>query len=202
MRQLAQAGISHQSWQQEASDRDRDSWHLSMRKASCEFETETHKAAKEKRRKQKERAASLPSSSQTFACPKCGRGCASRIGLYSHQRAFLDQLACKNWPSIFPSILVCEEWAIIILSASFVNVCLSSSVTFSIIFELALIFLSSENTLHFSPLPPSTWPEYAQALHCAAQEVLFLIWSRFYFWDTIDLDSHRAYSENIDPPAR
>ena len=89
-RQLSQAGISHQSWQQEASDRDRDSWHLSMRKASCEFETETHKAAKEKRRKQKERAASPPSSSKTFVCQKCGRGCASRIGLHSHQRS------CKN----------------------------------------------------------------------------------------------------------
>ena len=87
-RQLAQAGISHQSWQQEASDR--DSWRSSVRKASCEFEAERHKAAKKKRWRQKERTASLPSSSQTFVCSKCGRGCASRIGLYSHQRA------CKN----------------------------------------------------------------------------------------------------------
>ena len=38
MRQLAKAGISHQSWQQEASDR--DSWRSSMRKASCEFEAD------------------------------------------------------------------------------------------------------------------------------------------------------------------
>ena len=68
---------------------DRDSWHLSLRKAGCKFEAERHKAAKEKRRRQKERA-SDPSSSQTFVCPKCGKGCASRIGLYSHQRA------CKN----------------------------------------------------------------------------------------------------------
>ena len=51
---------------------------------------ERQKAAKEKRRRQKERTASLPSPSQTFVCPKCGRRCASRIGLYSHQRA------CKN----------------------------------------------------------------------------------------------------------
>ena len=84
-RQLAQAGISHQSWQQEASDR--DSWLSSVRKASCEFEAERHKSAKEKRSRQKERAASLPSLSQTFVCQKCGRGCASGIGLYSHQRA-------------------------------------------------------------------------------------------------------------------
>ena len=81
-----------------------------MRKASCEFEAERHKATKEKYRKQKERAASLPSSSQTFVCPKCGRGCASRIGLYSHQRAY------KNWPPTFPTILVCEEWTIIIIN--------------------------------------------------------------------------------------
>ena len=44
--QLAQAGISHQSWQQEASDR--DSWRSSVRKASCEFEAERHKARKGK----------------------------------------------------------------------------------------------------------------------------------------------------------
>ena len=87
-RQLAQVGISHQSWQQEASDQ--DSWRSSVRKASCEFEAERHKAAKEKCKRQKEQAASRPSSSQTFVCPKCVRGCASRIGLYSNQRA------CKN----------------------------------------------------------------------------------------------------------
>ena len=51
-RQLTQAGISHQSWQQEASDR--DSWRSSVRKASFEFEADSHKAAKEKRRGQKE----------------------------------------------------------------------------------------------------------------------------------------------------
>ena len=78
-KQLAQAGISHQSWQQEASDR--DSWRSSVRKASCEFEAERHKGAKEKRRRQKERAFH-PFLYQTFVCPKCSRGCESR--------------ACKN----------------------------------------------------------------------------------------------------------
>ena len=43
-RQLAQAGISHQSWQQEASNR--DSWRSSVRKASCEFEAERYKTPK------------------------------------------------------------------------------------------------------------------------------------------------------------
>ena len=67
---------------------DQNSWRSSVRTASCELEAERHKAAKEKRRRQKWRA-SHSSSSQTFVCPKCGRGCASRIGLYS-------QRACKN----------------------------------------------------------------------------------------------------------
>ena len=56
-RQLAQAGISHQSWQQKASDR--DSWRSSVRKASCELEAERHKAAKEKTQ-EAERARSIP----------------------------------------------------------------------------------------------------------------------------------------------
>ena len=45
-RQLAQARISHQSWQQEASDR--DSLHSSVRKASCEFEAERREVANQK----------------------------------------------------------------------------------------------------------------------------------------------------------
>ena len=56
-RQLAQAGISHQSWQQKASDR--DSWRSSVRKVRCEFEAERHKAAKEKTQ-EAESASSIP----------------------------------------------------------------------------------------------------------------------------------------------
>ena len=76
-------GISHQSWQQEASDR--DSWCLSVRKASCKFEAYRHEAAKEECWRQKEQAASQSSSAQTFVCPKCSRVCTSRAGLCSHQ---------------------------------------------------------------------------------------------------------------------
>ena len=54
-RQLAQVGIDHQSRQQEASDR--DCWRSSVRKASRKCEAERHEAAKERRRRQKERAA-------------------------------------------------------------------------------------------------------------------------------------------------
>ena len=83
-RQLSQAGMKQQTWQQEASDR--DSWRSLVRKASCEFEAERHAAAKERHRKQKERAASQSFSVRTFACPKCSRVCTSRIGLYSHHQ--------------------------------------------------------------------------------------------------------------------
>ena len=44
-RQLAQAEINHQSWQQEASGR--DSWRASIRKASCKFAVERHEASKD-----------------------------------------------------------------------------------------------------------------------------------------------------------
>ena len=71
--------INRQSWQQEASDR--DSWRSSVRKASSKFEKEKHEIIKERRRRQKERAASLSSLFQTFICPKCSRVCTSRIGL-------------------------------------------------------------------------------------------------------------------------
>ena len=56
-KQLAQGGISHHSWPQQASDQ--DSWRSLVRKARCEFKAKRHKAVKEKCRRQKERAASL-----------------------------------------------------------------------------------------------------------------------------------------------
>ena len=49
-KQLAKAGINHQSWQQEASDE--DSWHTSVRKASHIFTAERHEATKERCRMQ------------------------------------------------------------------------------------------------------------------------------------------------------
>ena len=76
-----------------------DSWHSSVRKASHKFEAERHEATKERHRRQKEPAASQPSSAQTLICPQCSRVCASRIRFYSHQQA------CKNRPSTFPKSL-------------------------------------------------------------------------------------------------
>ena len=94
-RQLAQAGIGHQSWQQEASDR--DSRRSSVRKANRKFEAERHEVAKERRRRQKERAASQSSSAQTFACTKCRRVCASRIRLLlTNEHARTDHQLSQN----------------------------------------------------------------------------------------------------------
>ena len=78
-RQLAQAGVSQQSWQQKASDQ--DSWCSSAKKIGRKLEAERHEATKERRRRQKERAASESSSAQTVTCPECSRVCASKIKL-------------------------------------------------------------------------------------------------------------------------
>ena len=46
------------------------------------FEAERQKAAKERCRWQKGRAALQSSLAPTFACPKCSRGCASRLRVF------------------------------------------------------------------------------------------------------------------------
>ena len=73
-----------------------------------EFEAERHKAAKEKRRRQKGRAASLPSSPQTFVCPKCGRGCDQEsVSTATNEHARIDHQpsqqssSARNEPSFF-----------------------------------------------------------------------------------------------------
>ena len=101
--QLAQLGISHQSWQQVASDQ--DSWRSSVRKASREFEAERHEAAKGRCRRQKELAASQSSLAQTF----------------TEMSKVQEDLCIKNWTLQPPrsmqkltiNLLVCGERAII-----------------------------------------------------------------------------------------
>ena len=100
---LAQAGISHQSWQQEALDR--DSWRSSVRKASCEFAAERHKAAKEKCRRQKQRAASLSPSTQTFVCPSA-IGCAHQESVSTATNEPIPSSA-RNEPSLSPVFFFC-----------------------------------------------------------------------------------------------
>ena len=88
-RQLAQAGISHQSWQLEASDR--DSW-----RSSVSFLTVV--SSRQRGMKPQRKDVGSRKSEQYPYHPKLKPSsvqsavglCASRIGLYSHQRA------CKN----------------------------------------------------------------------------------------------------------
>ena len=87
-RQLAPVWINHQQRQREASDR--DSCRASVRESSVKFETDRHEAAKERRGKQKVRAASLTSSARTFASLTCSSVCVSSIGLYSHSTSLQE----------------------------------------------------------------------------------------------------------------
>ena len=86
-KQLSQADIPLSSWQAEATDR--LAWRSTIQKASREFEYQRSGAARDKRQRQKDRALSQNpvSPSAAFTCPQCRRVCASRIGLFSHQRA-------------------------------------------------------------------------------------------------------------------
>ena len=72
-KQLFLTEIPLHSWQQEANSR--------------RFECSRRNAAEGKRKKRKERMTSQSAvSTYTHICRRCGRACASRIGLYSHQR--------------------------------------------------------------------------------------------------------------------
>ena len=85
---LALAGISPLTWQQEAIDR--AAWRRYITEGCQTFESDRQTAATEKRKKQKERNRDDRQTAPThgFPCPKCGRVCAARIGLYSHLWAF------------------------------------------------------------------------------------------------------------------
>ncbi|KAL8561981.1 hypothetical protein ACOMHN_001307 [Nucella lapillus] len=87
-KQLSLARIQHQTWQQEA--RDRDKWRCSIRRSNRKFEIERSGAAKEKRKRRKEGSKNQPTAVPSFICPACNRTCSSRIGLFSHQTA------CRN----------------------------------------------------------------------------------------------------------
>ena len=92
-------------------------WPSSVRKASCEFEAERHKAGKEKRRRQKERAAYLPSSSQTFVCPKCDRGAHQEsVSTATEEHAKFDHQpsqqssSARNEPSPSSFLILVQPW--------------------------------------------------------------------------------------------
>ena len=98
-RQFAWTGISHQSWQWEASDWDR--WHPSVRKWDRLVIISRQRGIKLQRKMQEaERVSRLPIIlSPSLWVFSVQRVCASRCGLYSHQQA------CKNSTCQSPSLL-------------------------------------------------------------------------------------------------
>ena len=96
-KQLSLTEIPLHSWQQEANSR--ENWRKVVGSASRRFECSKRDAAEGKRKKRKERMTSQSAvSTYTHICPRCGRACASRIGLYSRQRA------CRTPPTHWSSI--------------------------------------------------------------------------------------------------
>ena len=65
--------------------------------------------------------ACLSSSARTFACPKWSSVCASRFGLYSHQRA------CENWPSNFPKPSFARNQPLLSLNNCWLLTCIFSN---------------------------------------------------------------------------
>ena len=84
---LSVTGISSLTWQQEAMDG--ATWCRYITEGCQKFESDRQLAATEERKKRKESKRDDPQSAPAhdFPCPKCGRVCAARIGLYSHRRA-------------------------------------------------------------------------------------------------------------------
>ena len=96
-KKLSLTEIPLHSWQQEANSR--ENWRKVVGSASRRFECSRRDAAEGKRKKRKERMTSQSAvSTYTHICPRCGRACASRIGLYIHQRA------CRTPPTHWSSI--------------------------------------------------------------------------------------------------
>ena len=84
-KQLSLAGINHQYWQQEASNR--EGWHHQIYNGWQKFEHDRRMTAENKRKRRKERTETQTPVAQGYPCPKCGKICAARIGLHSHMKA-------------------------------------------------------------------------------------------------------------------
>ena len=83
-------GINNTEWPKLASDR--DAWKAAINAGAIAFNEKNILTAMEKRKDRKSKTASCPNVA--FSCVKCGRVCASRIGLISHQKACAKKLNC------------------------------------------------------------------------------------------------------------
>ena len=82
---LATCNIDHRGWSDMAKDR--GAWRQTIHQAAKQFEVDRRVAAKDKRQRRKDRAASNPAPDNTLSCRLCSRTCLSYIGLVSHERA-------------------------------------------------------------------------------------------------------------------
>jgi len=86
---LKNYGIPTESWTELASDR--SSWRSITHQASATFEAQRRTSLEDKRqlrkRRQAARAAAPEPDPSSLPCSRCGRLCASRIGLISHERS-------------------------------------------------------------------------------------------------------------------
>ena len=84
---LNACNISPVEWSSLASDR--DEWRRIVKDGVSNFEATKNEQAAEKRRRRKDRQATATENNNnpTHICCHCGRLCASKIGLHSHERA-------------------------------------------------------------------------------------------------------------------
>ena len=90
-RDLKAIGIDINSWEELAGDR--CSWRQALTAGLEAGERNLQQVADETRLKRKSRAIQ-PTTSTTFQCQKCSKGCHSRVGLYSHSRSC--KIMCVN----------------------------------------------------------------------------------------------------------
>jgi len=83
---MKSCNIDWKNWENQALTR--PEWRSIIHQGTEHFERERIQHLEEKRRLRKERTAdpNRPKLPPTTTCPQCGKVCASRLGLYSHQR--------------------------------------------------------------------------------------------------------------------
>ena len=84
---LSLCNINSDTWEKHAGNR--SAWRQCIRRATSAFEERRRAALLEKRQRKKANIANQDAvpHADPHPCPRCGRVCRSRIGLYSHQKS-------------------------------------------------------------------------------------------------------------------
>ena len=81
---LKSCGIPHTTWETTATDR--SLWHSTCHSGLRDYEEKRCDSLSDKRMRRKAIIQPSTNTDDTFVCHVCGRICASRIGLHSHNR--------------------------------------------------------------------------------------------------------------------